>query len=60
VAALQGNIQEARRLGEISLAALEGMQHRDTEEVRNWLGSITDQRELREHPGKRESNHDQA
>jgi tetratricopeptide (TPR) repeat protein/transcriptional regulator with XRE-family HTH domain len=40
VAALQGNMLEAHRLGKISLAALEAMQHRDAGEVRSWLDSI--------------------
>jgi hypothetical protein len=35
--AAQGNIQEARRLGEASAAALETMGHRNVQEVRDWL-----------------------
>ena len=37
--AAQGNIQEARRLGEASVAALETMGHRNVQEVRDWLKS---------------------
>ena len=37
--ATQGNIQEARRLGEASVAALETMGHRNVQEVRDWLKS---------------------
>jgi tetratricopeptide (TPR) repeat protein/transcriptional regulator with XRE-family HTH domain len=43
VAAIQGNIDEAKRLGEVSAAALEGMGHRKAMEVRHWLESTTGQ-----------------
>ncbi len=38
--AAQGNIQEARRLGEASVAALESIGHRSAKEVREWLDSV--------------------
>ncbi len=40
VAAMQGNISEARRLGEASLKTLDEIGHRKVQEVRNWLASI--------------------
>ncbi len=39
-AAAQGNIQDARRLGEASIKALETIGHRNAREVRGWLNSI--------------------
>ena len=38
-AAAQDNIQEARKLGEKSVATLEAMGHRNAKEVRDWLDS---------------------
>lgn len=38
--AAQGNIHEARRLGEVSVTVLEEMRHRNAKEVRHWLDSI--------------------
>jgi tetratricopeptide (TPR) repeat protein/transcriptional regulator with XRE-family HTH domain len=40
VAAAQGNVQEARKLGIASLTALETMGHRYAQEARGWLDSI--------------------
>jgi tetratricopeptide (TPR) repeat protein/transcriptional regulator with XRE-family HTH domain len=60
VAALQGNVQEARRLGEMSVATLEAIQHRDAGEVRDWLDSIGRQVELQEKADEGESDHSQA
>jgi tetratricopeptide (TPR) repeat protein/transcriptional regulator with XRE-family HTH domain len=40
VAAAQDNIEEARRLGEMSLASLEAIGNRNTNEVREWLDAI--------------------
>jgi tetratricopeptide (TPR) repeat protein/transcriptional regulator with XRE-family HTH domain len=40
VAAAQGNLQEARKLGEASVTALETMGHRHAQEARGWLDSI--------------------
>ena len=40
VAAAQNNIEEARRLGEMSLASLEAMGNRNTNEVREWLNTL--------------------
>ena len=37
----QGNIDEARRLGEASLTALDVMGHRKADEVSAWLNSMT-------------------
>ncbi len=39
--AAQGNLQQARQLGESSAAAFEGMKHREAKQVRHWLASIT-------------------
>ncbi len=39
-AALQGNFDEALRLGEESVTALEEMGHRTAQEVRSWLDTI--------------------
>ena len=39
-AAAQGNIHEARKLGEASVTALEAMGHRNAKDVRDWLNSI--------------------
>jgi len=39
-AALQGNFDEALRLGEESVSALEEMRHRTAQEVKNWLDTI--------------------
>lgn len=36
----QGNTDDAWKFGEMSVAALEGMGHRDAKEVRGWLDSI--------------------
>ena len=41
VNAFKGNIQEARKLGEASVASLEALGHRNAEQVRYWLSSIT-------------------
>ncbi len=41
VAAAKGNILEARRLGEVSTATLEAMGNRTTQEVKEWLDTIT-------------------
>ena len=41
VNAFKGNIQEARKLGEASVASLETLGHRNAEQVRYWLSSIT-------------------
>lgn len=41
VAALQGNIQDARKHGESSLKTLNRIGHRKAQEVRNWLAAIT-------------------
>jgi tetratricopeptide (TPR) repeat protein/transcriptional regulator with XRE-family HTH domain len=60
VAIEQGNIQEALRLGEMSLTALETIQSRDAGEVREWLDSIGGQAGLQERSGKEESDHDQS
>jgi tetratricopeptide (TPR) repeat protein/transcriptional regulator with XRE-family HTH domain len=60
VAALQGDIREARRLGEVSLTTLDAIQYRDAGEVRVWLDSIVGQAELQERSGKGESDHGQA
>jgi len=38
--AAQGNIEDARRLGEASLTVLEKIGHRSAQEVREWLNSI--------------------
>lgn len=46
-AAAQGNIDEARRLGGLSLTALEAMEHRYSQEVRHWLNSIMSWSEVR-------------
>lgn len=40
-ASVQGNIQEARRLGEASLKALNVIGHRKATEVKDWLDSVT-------------------
>jgi tetratricopeptide (TPR) repeat protein len=40
VAATQGNKEEARRLGEMSLATLQEIEYRDTREVQEWLTSL--------------------
>jgi tetratricopeptide (TPR) repeat protein/transcriptional regulator with XRE-family HTH domain len=40
--AAQGNIQEAQKLGEISVATLEATRNRKANEVREWLDSIVD------------------
>ena len=40
-AAIQGNLLEARRLGEMSVTTLENMGHRTSQEVRNWLDTLT-------------------
>ena len=40
VAAAQNNIEEARRLGAMSLASLEAMGYRNANEVRDWLNGI--------------------
>jgi tetratricopeptide (TPR) repeat protein/transcriptional regulator with XRE-family HTH domain len=39
-AAAQGNIQDARRLGETSVSTLESIGHRNVQEVKEWLHSI--------------------
>jgi tetratricopeptide (TPR) repeat protein/transcriptional regulator with XRE-family HTH domain len=39
--AAQGNIQQARQLGEASANAFENMGHHDADQVRQWLASIT-------------------
>ncbi len=39
-ASVQGNIQEARRLGEESLTALKVIGHRKANEVKDWMASI--------------------
>ena len=41
VNAFKGNIQEARKLGEASVASLEALGNRNAEQVRSWLSSIT-------------------
>jgi predicted ATPase/DNA-binding CsgD family transcriptional regulator/Tfp pilus assembly protein PilF len=40
VNAIQGNMQEARKLGEASFTALEAIGHRNAKEVRDWLGLL--------------------
>jgi tetratricopeptide (TPR) repeat protein/transcriptional regulator with XRE-family HTH domain len=40
VAAAQGKLEEAIRLGDISIALLESLGHRKTVEVKNWLYSV--------------------
>ena len=40
ISAIQGNINEAKRLGEENVKALETMQHRKAKEARDWLNSI--------------------
>lgn len=40
ISAIQGNISEARQLGEENVKALEKMQHRKAEEARAWLNSL--------------------
>jgi tetratricopeptide (TPR) repeat protein/transcriptional regulator with XRE-family HTH domain len=40
ISAIQGDINEARQLGEENVKALETMQHRKAEEARAWLNSI--------------------
>ncbi len=40
VAAIQGNIQDALRLGEVSLKTLDEIGHRKAQEVGGWLASI--------------------
>jgi tetratricopeptide (TPR) repeat protein len=40
ICAVQGNMDQARQLGEISAAALESIKHREAEQVRHWLTSI--------------------
>lgn len=39
-AAMKGNLEDARKLGEESAATLGNMGHRNAEEVKNWLESI--------------------
>jgi tetratricopeptide (TPR) repeat protein/transcriptional regulator with XRE-family HTH domain len=39
-AAAQGDIQDARRLGETSVSALESIGHRNAQEVKEWLNTI--------------------
>jgi tetratricopeptide (TPR) repeat protein/transcriptional regulator with XRE-family HTH domain len=41
IAATQGNVDEARQRGEVSVAVLETMGHHKAKEVRDWLDSIT-------------------
>jgi tetratricopeptide (TPR) repeat protein/transcriptional regulator with XRE-family HTH domain len=52
VVAVQGDMQEARRLGETSLATLDAIQYRDAEEVRAWLDSVGGQAEMQKEAGK--------
>ncbi len=40
IANSQGDINEARRLGELSVLVLESIGNRKAKEVRNWLDSI--------------------
>jgi tetratricopeptide (TPR) repeat protein len=40
VALARGNTQEALQFGEMSMRALETMEHRKTDEVKQWLNSV--------------------
>ncbi len=42
VAAVKGNMQKARELGEVSVKALAVIGHRNAHEVRHWLSTIRD------------------